>query len=161
MLASAVVLGLVGGLASGGRVQRLRSFAIGWPLLLVGSAALRLLAPFVGDLAAAAYILAFAGIVAVALRNASITGMVLVAGGAALNLIVVVANGAMPVGVDALEIAGALMPTDPLHTPLTADVRLSVLADVIPAPPLRAVYSVGDVLLAAGGAVVAFRATRT
>lgn len=160
MLASAVAVGLFAGVALGGRLDRLRRFSVRWPALLVAAVGLRLLAPVAGELATAAYVLGFAGIAAAALRNVRLPGMVLIAAGAGLNLLVVAANGAMPVGADALSAAAATMPGDRLHMTLTGASRLELLADVIPLAPVRAVYSVGDVLLAVGGAIVSFRSVR-
>lgn len=151
MLASAVVLGVAAGLAGGGRLSRLGEMrVVWWPVLLV-VVVLRLAAGALGEAAAIAYVLAFAGIVAVALANRGLPGALAIAAGAALNLAVVAANGAMPVSRDAIAAVGGAFPTDALHRELGPDARLAALADVIPFPVVRTAYSVGDVLIAVGG----------
>ncbi|MGH2450014.1 MAG: DUF5317 family protein [Candidatus Limnocylindria bacterium] len=152
MLASAIVLGVAAGLIfGGGRASRLAELRVAWWPLLAGAIAARLGAVALGDLALAAYLLGFAGIVAVAARNFRLPGMTLIAAGSALNLLVIALNGAMPVDPAALSAAGTVMPADPLHEPMDGDTRLGFLGDVIPIPVVRLVYSVGDVLIAAGG----------
>lgn len=152
MLASAVALGVAAGWASGGRrLSRLGDLRLRWWPALVAAVALRLAAPLLGDLSPAAYVVAFAAITVVALADRPLPGMSVIAAGATLNLIVVAANGGMPVDGGALLVAGAAMPPDRLHVELTPATRLPQLADVIPAPIFRSVYSFGDVLLALGG----------
>jgi hypothetical protein len=78
---------------------------------------------------------------------------VLLAIGAGLNVIVVAANGGMPVDPGALARVGR-RDVDVTrgflykHVPLTSDTRLSWLGDRIPVPIQRNVISVGDVLMA-------------
>ena len=156
MLASALVLGVVAGLLAGGRASRLAELHIRWWPLLVGGLALRLIAPAFGEFAAILYVAGFAGVVAVAAADRAIAGMPLIALGAALNALVVAANGGMPVDPGALEAAGAAMPDDRLHILLDETTRLAPLADVIPLAVVRSVYSIGDVVLAAGGFWVPF-----
>ncbi|MBI2323902.1 MAG: DUF5317 family protein [Chloroflexi bacterium] len=156
MLASGPVLGIVAGLALRGSLTRLADLRIRWWPFLALAVGLRLVAGGAGDLAAALYVLAFAGIVAVAAANTVVPGMFLIVGGAALNLTVVAANGGMPVDTVALAAAGARMPGDALHVPLTDATALAMLADRIPVALFRSVYSVGDVLLTAGGFWVPF-----
>ena len=85
--------------------------------------------------------------------NRALPGLGLAAAGMALNLLVIVGNGAMPVlessarhaGVeDRLETAGLK------HERLDDDTVLPWLGDAIPVPPFREVLSVGDVVLALG-----------
>lgn len=151
MLASGVALGVAAGWLSGGRIARLGVLRLAWWPLLALAIALRLTAPLTGDLAATAYIVAFGAIVVVALANRPLPGIPAIAAGAAVNLVVVAANGGMPVDAAALTAAGASMPSDRLHVELSTSTRLSFLADVVPLALFRSVYSVGDVLLAAGG----------
>lgn len=157
MLASALALGVAAGWVTGGRrIARLAELQVRWwPLLLV-AVVLRAAAPLLGDLSVVGYVLAFLGITAVALADRAIPGMSVVAAGATLNLIVVAANGGMPVDPQAVAAAGAAMPQDRLHIGLDESTRLPQLADVIPAPIFRSVYSFGDVLLALGGFWIPF-----
>ncbi len=104
-------------------------------------------------------------------RNFTVPGVPLITAGLALNFLVVAANGAMPVSVPAaqragVDIAALLAGADPRHEAATERTALPWLGDVIPvALPWRPeVISVGDVLLAAGLAllvVVAMRAPRS
>ncbi len=159
MLASAVVLGLAGGVIAGGRLERIADLRLtGWPVLL-GSVLLRFGAAAFGDLAPYAYVAAFAGIVAVALANRALPGAWAIAAGAFLNLVVVAANGGMPVSPEALASVGGISPSDALHREIGPGTRLAFLADVIPFP-IGTAYSVGDVLIAIGGSWLAFRQVR-
>ena len=160
MLASGPALGVLAGLALRGRLSRLADLRIRWWPVLGIAVALRLVAGGVGERAAILYVVAFAAIVAVALMNARIAGMAVIAAGASLNLAVVAANGAMPVDAAALAAAGATMPDDRLHIPLGDASAISLLADRIPIGLFRGVYSVGDVLLTAGGFWVPFACMR-
>jgi Family of unknown function (DUF5317) len=77
----------------------------------------------------------------------------LLAIGAGLNILVVAANGGMPVDTDALARVGR-RDVDVTrgflykHVPMTGDTRLSWLGDRIPVPIQRNVISVGDVVMA-------------
>lgn len=84
--------------------------------------------------------------------NRHLPGVWLVAGGLALNALVMAANGAMPVGPDAMRALGLgeLEVPPGKHTLLTEATRLPWLADIIPVPPLRSIISIGDLVLAAG-----------
>jgi len=162
VLASAVAFGLLAGFARGGSFARLSRLHIAWWPLLAVAVLLRLAAGLLGDLAVAAYLVAFAAIVAVAVTNRVLPGAWLIAIGAALNLIAVAANGAMPVSAEAISAVGGAFPGDALHTVLDSSSRLPFLTDVIPFPVVRTAYSVGDVLIAIGGAWLSFAAvTRT
>lgn len=151
MLISSVALGVAAGLVLGGRFARLGRLEIAWWPVLVAAIAVRFVAPMLGAAATILYVVGFAAIATVALTNRGLPGMWLIAAGAALNLVVVAANGGMPVDEGALVTAGATMPGDRLHVALEGATRLAPLADVIPLPIVRGVYSLGDVLLALGG----------
>ncbi|MGH2807124.1 MAG: DUF5317 domain-containing protein [Actinomycetota bacterium] len=86
-------------------------------------------------------------------RNWNLPGMGLAAAGMVLNVVVIAANGAMPVSLRAAELAGLQgPPREPglKHEILTDDTVLPFLADVIPLPVLERLISIGDVVLAAG-----------
>jgi hypothetical protein len=97
-------------------------------------------------------LLLFAGV------NIRITGMPLLLVGLALNAVVVIANGGMPVSRHVLEVSGQtealkLLTADEgaKHHIMTSADRLTPLADVIPIPPpIGQVASVGDVFVYAG-----------
>jgi hypothetical protein len=89
--------------------------------------------------------------------NVGLPGVPLVAAGLFLNIVVIIANGAMPVSTTAAAMAGidagaVHLTDDPLREPLGDGTRLAVLADRIPvpAPGWAQVVSAGDVLAAAG-----------
>jgi hypothetical protein len=94
--------------------------------------------------------------------NRDLPGLWLVGLGTALNLTAIVANsGVMPASRAALELAG-IVPEDGrfANSTAVADARLAFLGDVFawPAPlPLANVFSVGDVLIVVGAAIVVHR----
>ena len=156
MLASGVVLGVVLGLAIGRTWRPLAAVQIRWLPLVVAGLVARAIASFATPLAFPLYVLALAGTAAGAAANIRLSGAVLIAIGGTLNLTVVALNQGMPVDPGALAVASATMPTDALHVTLTNSTVLVGLADVIPIPLARAVYSVGDLFIAAGGFLVPF-----
>ncbi len=160
MLASAIALGLLAGFARGGSLSRLGHLRIAWWPILAAAVLVRLAAGSAGDLAPIAYVVAFAGIVAVAVANRALPGTWPIALGAALNLVVVALNGAMPVSAAAISAVGGAFPRDPLHGELSDSSRLPFLGDVIPLPIVRTAYSAGDVLIALGGAWLSFRSVK-
>ncbi len=175
MLLLGIVLGLIAGLAAGGRLDNLLAARLRWTLLIFASLALRLgtEAALLRDVAlvdqlrlpllAAAY-----GVLVVALwANRRLPGIGLALVGTALNATAIIVNGGfMPVWDQALAAAG-LDPAgiaSPIHfvialqPPLDFLLRAGPLGDVIPIPLafLPNVLSVGDVLLAAGLAFFVF-----
>jgi hypothetical protein len=85
--------------------------------------------------------------------NRGLPGMSLALLGLALNVVVMSANGGMPVSREAAERSGATASVSDAgaeHEVLDAETALPWLGDVIPIPPVGLVVSVGDVLLAAG-----------
>ena len=84
--------------------------------------------------------------------NWTLPGMVLVLAGLLLNALVIGANGAMPVDIEAVRALGFDGAEVPLgkHTVMTEDTLLPWLADIWVLTPLRTVISVGDVVLAVG-----------
>ena len=160
MLVSSVALGGLAGLLLGGNWRNLRDLRIHWWLLALVALAIRLLALAVG-LPFLVHVGAILLVATVALRNRQIPGAPLVALGSALNALVIVLNGGMPVDAAAAIAVGAVtLPNDALHQQLGPDTRLPWLADVVPMGVFRAVYSVGDVIIAAGGFWIPFSTLR-
>jgi hypothetical protein len=165
-MAIAIATGAVAALAAGGSRGGPRP-ALRWvPLLLAGALTLVLVES--GGVPAGAELAAVVGadlaVLAFSARNVVLVGMPVVLAGVALNVLVTVANGGMPVEGDAVVRAGVAEPSDlsaidlgPKRHLATGDDVLVVLDDRIPLRPLREVVSVGDVVLAAGLAVVTFR----
>lgn len=88
--------------------------------------------------------------------NRYLAGTLLAAVGSLLNTAVILANGAMPVSRDAV-LAISRHPaevTSGRHRLLAGGDALPALADVIALPLLRTVVSVGDIVLAAGLALL-------
>jgi len=156
MLASGVVLGVVVGLAIGRSWRPLAAVKINWLPLLIAGLGARAIASVAMPIAYPLYLFALAGTAVGAAANFRLTGAALVAIGGALNLSVVLLNHGMPVDPGALSAAAAAMPTDALHVAVTDTTVLAGLADVIPVPIARAVYSVGDFFIALGGFLVPF-----
>jgi Family of unknown function (DUF5317) len=88
--------------------------------------------------------------------NRYLAGVLLAALGSLMNTVVIVANGAMPVSADALFTISRhpAEVTPGRHRLLTDGDVLPWLADTIGLPVLRTVVSVGDVVLAAGLALL-------
>ena len=162
LLISGLILFAVSvGYVLGGRLRRFEDLRIhrwglalmglgltGVPAVAIGSVPASVVGPVVMALAAA-FLIAFL------LANRWIPGAAVMTVGLLLNLVVVVANGGMPVQASAVERAGG----DPIaleqsanekHHLMTDDV-LWQLGDVIAIPPpIGAVLSIGDVLLYGG-----------
>ncbi|MFH1475307.1 MAG: MFS transporter [Chloroflexota bacterium] len=175
MLFAGIVLGLLAGLAAGGRLDNLLAVRARWTLLIFAALALRLgtEAALLRDVALADQLrlplLATAyGVLVVALwANRRLPGIGLALVGTGLNATAIIVNGGfMPVWDQALAAAG-LTPAEiasPIHFVLSAERPLAFLlqagplGDVIPVPvPLaRNVLSIGDVVLAAGLAFFVF-----
>ncbi len=84
--------------------------------------------------------------------NRHLPGMWLAALGLLLNALVIGANGAMPVSLDAGDLAGPGSEAEfgIKHEAMGPDTLLPWIADVIPVPGLRMILSIGDLFLAAG-----------
>jgi hypothetical protein len=152
----AVALAL--GWARGGSLDRLGSLPLRSRRLVVGSLLAQLAGTVVGGPFYPLGLALSAGLVVWFLvRNRGIRGTGLVACGLLTNALVVGANGAMPVSLDATARAGVgsqdlLTGQDARHETADDATRLRWLGDVVPVPlPLRPeVVSPGDVLVAAG-----------
>jgi uncharacterized protein DUF5317 len=157
MLVSGLLAGLLLGLATGGDWRNLQRFELKlWPGLVAGVIA-RTAAPFAGGLALVASLAGLVLVALVAVVNRALPGAWLIALGSSLNAVVTFANAGMPVDPGALAASGKPAPSDGLHVLLGSDTRLPFLADVLLAPVVNNIYSVGDVVLAIGGFWMAFR----
>jgi lipoprotein signal peptidase len=111
-----------------------------------------------GGAGEAIYVASTAAVLLAVLRNLRVAGMLLIAVGAICNLAAIVANGGvMPTTAAALQSAG-LSPTDGFsNSAVLEDPALAPLTDIFALPswvPFHNVFSVGDVLIAAGIVVV-------
>jgi hypothetical protein len=166
----ALVAGVVIGLLTGGRLERLDGLGLRWvPLALVGLAVqLVLFIGPVGDAAGilgpAVYVASTGAVLAFGVRNIRLTGLPIVAAGAALNLAAIVANGGvMPTTAAAMTAAG-LDPTDGFsNSAIVASPALAPLTDIFALPawlPLANVFSIGDLLIGIGVALAIVAAMR-
>ena len=160
-----IVLGLGAGLLAGGRIENLARLRFRWPLLLVGAVLVReaILVTPLNTVEGAQYVYLLALVVIVAWANwhwRRVAGIWIVSIGASLNVLVIAANGArMPV---APAVAGVLLKRHTLgqYTLMGHHTNLNLLGDWIKLPLLPEVYSIGDVIIAVGLAIVVFLAIR-
>ena len=154
-----LVLGLVSGLARGGKVSNLGQVELRYPALVAAGLVLQVGAELTTGprpttrgivVLCASYVL----LVAFVTANRHIPGTLIIAGGLVLNLAVIVANGGMPVSLEAARIAGidpgTYLDSAVKHRRMLPSTPLGFLGDVIPIPFLRTVVSAGDVVIAAG-----------
>ena len=162
----AVVLGIVFGLVTGGRIGNLARLRFRWPWLIPAALVIREIVvrtPLNAvEGAQYLYVLALAAIIIWTLWHVTrVRGIWLVAAGAGLNLLVIAVNeGRMPV---ARELAGPLNQHGNLgqYTLMGAGTHLNLLGDWIALYPTSQAYSPGDVLIAIGLALSVFIATAT
>lgn len=158
LVVAVLLVVIVVGVATGGSLARLGELELRSPRLAVAALVVQLTGTVVGGPVLAVGLIVSSGLaVAFLVRNRGLTGAGLVAAGLLLNVVVIVANGAMPVSLHAAGRAGTavedlLAGTDPRHELAGAQTRLPWLSDVVPVRmPLRPeVVSPGDVLVAAG-----------
>jgi hypothetical protein len=164
-LAPAVLIGLVAGLLLGGRLSRLAELRLRAQWLFFAAIGLQLIAypPFIavrpGDgVATALQVVSYGCLVAVTLVNVRLTGMAIAGAGMLCNLAAILANGGHMPGLPS-ALAGAGLTYDGVRNNSVRDAQpnLPWLVDRWAAPdwlPWGTVFSVGDVLLAVGVAVV-------
>jgi hypothetical protein len=164
------VVALVAGLLRGGSLDSLAATDLrqGW-LLAVGLG-LQVVAGvwsppwLMGARALLVLVVSNLAVVVFIALNRGVPGLLIADLGLALNLLVIVVNGAMPVSADAARAAGAeeaLRTSGVEHERMDETTALSWLGDVIPVPPAREVLSIGDVLLAGGLAGLVYSRTTT
>ncbi len=163
----AVLGGLAVGAALGGSLRRLESTRLRRVRLLGAALALQVVAAFAvgGRAYAAALVASFALAAGFLLANPRLAGRGLLGAGLGLNALVIVVNGAMPVDVPAAARAGVHavgLAGDPRHSVAGPGTRLALLDDriALPLPWQPQVLSTGDVLVAAGAALMIAQAMR-
>jgi Family of unknown function (DUF5317) len=162
---AAIVMGAGFGLLARGKIENLARLRFRWPWLVLAALIIReaiLLTPLNSvDGAQYVYLLGLVVIVAWTVWHwRRLPGIWLVTVGGALNVLVIAANGArMPV---APESAGSLNSrgTFGQYTLMRAHTNLNFLGDWIRLNPAPGVFSIGDVLIALGLAIVVFLAVR-
>jgi Family of unknown function (DUF5317) len=157
----AIPLGILVGLLTGGRLERLARAQFRWaPLALIGLLVQVVLffgpvAERVGDVGVPIYVGSTALVLIAVLRNvAAVPGLVLVALGALANLAAIVANGGyMPAAPGALAALGREIGSEYSNSAVVERPALEPLTDLFALPawlPFANVFSVGDVILAVG-----------
>ena len=153
-VAAAVVVGRL----RGGRVRHLSAASLRGGILAVGAAVAQFGYAMAPTPVTAVVMTAISqsALLAFLWCNRYAAGAFLAAAGSTMNTAVILANGAMPVSRDAM-IAVARHPDELIagrHRLLTDTDALPWLADIIGLPLLRTVVSAGDVVLAAGIALL-------
>jgi Family of unknown function (DUF5317) len=165
----AIPIGMVAGLAVGGRLENLSAFRLRWAGLAVAGLLIQLVLftplgySVAGGTGPAIYIVTTLAVFATVVRNIRLTGMPIVAVGALSNLAAITANGgSMPADPAALATAG--LEAEPhTNSVVLANPALQPLTDIFALPawlPLANVFSVGDVLIGVGLAIVIAAAMR-
>jgi hypothetical protein len=169
LLLYALPIGVLAGLVAGGSVGRLAELRIRLAPLAIGGLLFQLLifSPPIGTVLATVlpigpglYVGSTLVVLAALIANVGRPGFKLILVGAALNLFAIVANGGvMPAAPDAWASLHGIsgVPEDVLtnSTLASAATRLALLGDVFAVPrplPFANVFSVGDLLIAVGGA---------
>lgn len=174
LLIYSIALGLILGRLAGGRVQNLEHVRFAWWGLALAGFGVQLVlfaapvASRIGDAGPAIYVGSTLVVMAVLLRNVRLPGFAILAFGATLNLLAVMANGgAMPSSPDAwLALNGvAALPVAHFSNSVLIgpDTLFPFLGDVFvwPRPlPLANVFSIGDAIIAVGAVVFLVTAMR-
>ena len=165
VLLVALVAGLVVGYALGGRLRNLESLDLRHAWLALAALALQLvifspLTERLGDAVVPLHLVSYGMLLWFVVANRHRGGIVVAGVGTALNVAAIAANGGyMPASRSALERAGALYAGETANNSalMGEGTRLWFLGDVFAVPEwfvLANVFSVGDVLIAAGVAVL-------
>ena len=160
----AIPIGIVAGYLLGGRLERLAALRFEWAWLAVAGLVVQVvlfspaIAGVVGDAGPAIYLASTAAVLVAVLRNWRIRGVALIALGAASNLLAIAANGGvMPASPEAVAALGSEAGPGFSNSVVMTDPVLRPLTDVFALPtwvPFANVFSVGDVLIGLGVAVV-------
>lgn len=162
-----VIVAAILGLIRGGSLEPLAETKFRWVPVLFGAVVVQLgfdlwNPEWLSEAGGLAVLLASHAAVALFFGlNWRLPGMALAAVGFLLNVIVIAANGAMPISERAAEAAGLENFEDfgIKHERLDEGTALPWLADVIPLPGTGKIISAGDVLLAGGIAWLVYRRT--
>jgi len=166
----ALLIGLIVGVGAGGRISGLAVLQFRWPWVIVGGLLVQVVlfsdqvTAWIGAAGPPIYIGSTLVVIGAVLANRAITGMAVVALGAASNLLAIVANGGfMPAAPSALQALGKVPATVYSNSAVVPDPALAPLTDAFALPswlPFANVFSVGDVLIGIGVAIVVVVAMR-
>ncbi len=156
----AILIGLLVGVAAGGRLDRLGRLRFRWGGLAIVALLVQValfsgpVSTGIGDAGPPIYVASSAAVLVVVLRNIRIAGLPIVALGAASNLVAIVANGGyMPAAPGALESLGKQVGAEYSNSREFAAAAMAPLADAFAMPaamPFANVFSIGDVLIGLG-----------
>ena len=156
----ALVIGVILGLALGGRPAGLAGLRFRWSGLMLAGLLVQVVlfsetvAERIGELGPPIYVASTALVLAAVIVNRSIPGMAIVALGAVSNLAAIVANGGyMPAARSALAVLGKSDATIYSNSATVDHPALGPLTDIFAMPPwlpFANVFSVGDVLIVVG-----------
>ena len=173
ILAAAILVGIVVGLARGGRLQQLASVPFRWGWLALVAFGLQIYLIYFPEQVGAGFVslrlgllvLSYAILIAVIWQNRKLPGLWLLGAGLVANIAVMLLNGGyMPITLEALSQAGfahnAQTSANGMHVLFSKDIVLTRdatlawwLSDifVLPPPfPIPSVSSPGDLLVALG-----------
>ena len=166
-----LLIGLLVGFGLRGRASGLAALDLRWSALVFLGLLVQIVlfsgpvTERVGELGPAIYVLSTAMVLAAVVRNWRIPGMPVVILGALCNFAAITANGGyMPAGADAVTALGRSAPTVYSNSAWTPDPALWPLTDIFALPswlPWSNIFSVGDVLIGGGVALVVVLAMRS
>jgi hypothetical protein len=153
----------------GGRLRNVADLQLRWPALALVGLALQFVTGPGDTVPLACLYLSFVLLIVFTVANIRVFGFPLILAGVVCNLLVIGANGGMPVSAHALEASdqgqflGDLENNPyPKHHLATEDDLLRFLGDVIPVPtPVAQAISLGDILTYGGVGMVIVGAMRT
>lgn len=166
-----LLVGVPLGFLLGGRASGLSALHIRWPWAMTVGLIIQL-AIFstphndrVGDWGPLVYVVSTFVVVAAIAVNWRITGMPIIALGAMSNLVAIVANGGyMPADLGAMASLGRTVIDGYSNSALLTSPALKPLTDIFALPrwvPFANVFSIGDVIIGVGVAVVIVAAMRS
>ena len=160
----ALPIGLLAGFLSGGRLAGLAELTFRWGWAIPAALLVQVVlfsdqvTSWIGSAGPPIYVVSTAAVFLAVLANRATPGMPIVALGAASNFAAIAANGGfMPADPGALQVLGRVESTVYSNSAVVPDPQLAILTDLFALPtwlPFTNVFSVGDVLIATGVAVV-------
>lgn len=169
-----LIVGLLAGLARGGKLSNIAEVELRLPgLVFVGlglqvgaEVVAALIYPELGRSNAGLLLIAtsYLFLIGFLVVNRTLPGALIVGTGLGLNLVVIAANRGMPVSVSAVRAAGldsaAFLEAAVKHQQMGPGTRLSFLGDIIPVPLIGTVISVGDIFIGVGVFILVERLVR-
>jgi hypothetical protein len=154
---------------TGGHLGRLLEVRLRWRWAALAALALQVVITTLATsgspgLHAQLHIASYALAAACVLANRRIAGLPVLALGAALNTMAIIANaGVMPASAHAMRLAGLTAAAHFANSAPVTHPHLLAIGDVIPVPgpwPLGNVISIGDILIVAGLLIILHRGSR-